>query len=48
MIFTGTGKTATVKEVIRTLKKQTADKELPEFEFVEINGKIKVDYPFQK
>ncbi|KAI9281552.1 P-loop containing nucleoside triphosphate hydrolase protein [Sporodiniella umbellata] len=34
----GTGKTATVHEVIRHLQHQTEDKNLPEFDFVEING----------
>ena len=35
----GTGKTATVREVIRTLKEQADVKDIPEFEFIEINGK---------
>ena len=34
----GTGKTATVKEVIRTLKSYTDAGDLPEFQFIEING----------
>ena len=34
----GTGKTATVKEVIRTLKSYTDSGDLPEFQFIEING----------
>ena len=40
----GTGKTATVKEVIRTLKEQVQDPEddMPEFDFIEINGKLKI------
>ena len=33
--FLGTGKTATVKEVIRTLE---SDPDLPKFQFIEING----------
>ena len=34
----GTGKTATVKEVIRTLQTSSDEGELPEFKFIEING----------
>lgn len=36
----GTGKTATVKEVIRTLNEQVEDPDddIPEFDFIEING----------
>ncbi|KAI8987250.1 P-loop containing nucleoside triphosphate hydrolase protein [Mycotypha africana] len=34
----GTGKTATVLEVIRYLQHQAEEKELPAFDFVEING----------
>lgn len=34
----GTGKTATVTGVIRTLQKKVADDELPPFDFLEING----------
>ncbi|RCH80231.1 Origin recognition complex, subunit 1, partial [Rhizopus azygosporus] len=34
----GTGKTATVHEVIRHLQQQAAEKKLPEFDFAEING----------
>ena len=34
----GTGKTATVKEVIRTLNSYTDAGDLPEFQFIEING----------
>ena len=34
----GTGKTATVMEVIRTLKEHAAEGELPDFDFIEING----------
>ena len=42
----GTGKTATVKEVIRTLKEQVQNQEddMPEFDFIEINGKLKIYY----
>ena len=35
----GTGKTATVMEVIRTLKEHASEGELPDFDFIEINGK---------
>lgn len=34
----GTGKTATVMEVIRCLRKQVTRDDLPKFDFVEING----------
>lgn len=34
----GTGKTATVTEVIRCLKKQEKLEEIPKFDFIEING----------
>lgn len=34
----GTGKTATVHEVIRHLQQQAAEKKLPGFDFAEING----------
>jgi Cdc6-like AAA superfamily ATPase len=34
----GTGKTATVLEVIRHLQQQAEDKTIPDFDFVEING----------
>lgn len=34
----GTGKTATVLEVIRHLQQQAEEKTIPEFDFVEING----------
>ncbi|KAK3089909.1 hypothetical protein FSP39_007587 [Pinctada imbricata] len=34
----GTGKTATVHEVIRTLHQATDDRELPNFKYIEING----------
>lgn len=34
----GTGKTATVMEIIRCLKKQVTLDELPKFDFIEING----------
>ena len=34
----GTGKTATVKEVIRTLEQENLNGELPDFKFIEING----------
>ena len=38
-LYLGTGKTATVKEVIRTLEsyKESGD-DLPDFQFIEING----------
>lgn len=34
----GTGKTATVTEVIQTLKREEAVEEIPEFQYIEING----------
>lgn len=34
----GTGKTATVKEVIRQLQSLEGDGDMPHFEFIEING----------
>lgn len=34
----GTGKTATTTEVVRALKAEVANENLPDFEFVEING----------
>ncbi|KAG4077249.1 hypothetical protein HA402_009878 [Bradysia odoriphaga] len=34
----GTGKTATITEVIRTLQLQAKQKKIPQFEFIEING----------
>ena len=34
----GTGKTATVMEVIRNLKEQAEEGELPDFDFIDING----------
>ena len=37
----GTGKTATVMEVIRTLKEHAAEGELPDFDFIEINGEYR-------
>ncbi|KAJ8684152.1 hypothetical protein QAD02_019944 [Eretmocerus hayati] len=42
----GTGKTATVNEVIRCLRKQVAKGELKEFQFVDING-MKLSEPKQ-
>ncbi|KAJ1848002.1 Origin recognition complex, subunit 1, partial [Coemansia sp. RSA 2703] len=42
----GTGKTATVHEVIRTLKENTDEGELPEFEYIELNG-MKMTEPSQ-
>ncbi|KAI8144266.1 P-loop containing nucleoside triphosphate hydrolase protein [Fennellomyces sp. T-0311] len=42
----GTGKTATVLEVMRHLQHRSEQKELPEFDFVEING-MKVTDPNQ-
>lgn len=42
----GTGKTATVTEVIRCLKKAKDNDELPEFDFVDING-MKLSEPRQ-
>ena len=37
-IFKGTGKTATVKEVIRKLQRDCDSGDLPNFQFIEING----------
>ena len=37
----GTGKTATVKEVIRKLKEQSEVNDIPDFDFIEINGKYR-------
>lgn len=34
----GTGKTATVTEVIKCLQKLSKEKKLPKFEFIEVNG----------
>ena len=34
----GTGKTATVREVVRTLKESVDESLIPDFKFVEING----------
>lgn len=34
----GTGKTATVLEVMRTLRKRAEQREIPQFHFVEVNG----------
>ena len=34
----GTGKTATVKEVIRTLEEDKSAGGLPDFRFIEVNG----------
>ncbi|XP_076870957.1 origin recognition complex subunit 1 isoform X2 [Brachyhypopomus gauderio] len=42
----GTGKTATVHEVIRSLQQATEQEELPHFRFVEING-MKMTDPHQ-
>ena len=42
----GTGKTATTTEVIRALKAEAENENLPEFEFVEING-MKLTEPRQ-
>ncbi|RLW05909.1 hypothetical protein DV515_00004733, partial [Chloebia gouldiae] len=42
----GTGKTATVHEVIRCLQQAAEDEELPPFQFVEING-MKLTDPHQ-
>ena len=41
----GTGKTATVKEVIRKLKEQSEVNDIPDFDFIEINGKYRF-FPF--
>lgn len=42
----GTGKTATVHEVIRCLQQAAEDDDLPSFQFVEING-MKLTDPHQ-
>ncbi|XP_065594804.1 origin recognition complex subunit 1 [Cyrtonyx montezumae] len=42
----GTGKTATVHEVIRCLQQATEDDDLPSFQFIEING-MKLTDPHQ-
>lgn len=42
----GTGKTATVHEVIRSLQQAAENDELPPFQFVEING-MKLTDPHQ-
>lgn len=42
----GTGKTATVHEVIRSLHQATENNELPSFQFIEING-MKLTDPHQ-
>ncbi|XP_035699697.1 origin recognition complex subunit 1-like [Branchiostoma floridae] len=42
----GTGKTATVHEVLRCLQEEVDDSNLPEFQFVEING-MKLTDPHQ-
>lgn len=42
----GTGKTATVHEVIRCLQQAAENDELPPFQFVEING-MKLTDPHQ-
>uniref|UniRef100_A0A669PVZ4 Origin recognition complex subunit 1 n=1 Tax=Phasianus colchicus TaxID=9054 RepID=A0A669PVZ4_PHACC len=42
----GTGKTATVHEVIRCLQRATEDDDLPSFQFIEING-MKLTDPHQ-
>ena len=34
----GTGKTATVREVVRTLKENIEEAIIPDFKFIEING----------
>ena len=36
--FAGTGKTATVREVMRQLNVMLEDGDLPKFDFIEING----------
>ena len=40
----GTGKTATVMEVVRTLKEHADEGELPQFDFIDINGEYFVDF----
>ncbi|KAJ2851337.1 Origin recognition complex, subunit 1 [Coemansia brasiliensis] len=42
----GTGKTATVLEVIRTLQQSVQDDEIPDFQFIELNG-MKMTEPAQ-
>ena len=42
----GTGKTATVNEVIRALNKSYEDEELPQFKYISING-MKLTEPRQ-
>ena len=42
----GTGKTATVHEVIRTLYQEAEDDAIPSFKFLEING-MKMTDPHQ-
>lgn len=38
LIIAGTGKTATVKEVIRQLQSIESGRDMPHFDFIEING----------
>ena len=42
----GTGKTATVHEVIRSLQREVDQGDLPQFQFVEVNG-MKLTEPSQ-
>jgi len=42
----GTGKTATVREVTRSLRQACADGDLPSFKYIEING-MKLTEPRQ-
>ena len=42
----GTGKTATVSEVVRLLREQQAEGDLPDFKLVEVNG-MKLTTPQQ-
>lgn len=42
----GTGKTATVHEVVRSLQRESQSGALPEFDFVEING-MRLPHPYQ-
>ncbi len=42
----GTGKTATVHQVIRTLKDEYNDGDLPQFTYIEVNG-MKLTEPHQ-
>ena len=42
----GTGKTATVHEVIRSLQREADQGDLPQFQFVEVNG-MKLTEPSQ-